>query len=54
VDIFKTIATYWNQLAGPLQTQLMPFWKTLLGLPVIGDALKWIEETLGRGATPLD
>jgi len=47
------MAEYWHQIFSFIQDPLLGFWKTMLGWPVIGDILSWLEVTIGRGATPL-
>ena len=52
-DIFISVAEFWHELFGFIQNPLLDFWKGLLGVPGLGDALKFFEEVFGRGATPL-
>ena len=49
--IFVAIANFWHMLFGFIQDPMAGFWNDLLNVRVRGDALKFFEETFGRGAT---
>jgi len=52
-EVFVAIAEFWHSIFGFIQAPLLDFWKGLLGVPGLGWFLSFLEETFGRGATPL-
>ena len=53
MDIFASVAEFWHSIFSFIQDPLLDFWKSLLGVPGLGAVLSFLEETFGRGATPL-